>query len=70
MREAFSVLLLASFVGAQPVGGVEQEHDAEFPEDFEVLSMRGAMGSPLLLGLFTSGLIDLFCCSRHTERGH
>lgn len=63
-----SVSLLTSFVGAPPAGGAEQEEDAESPKDSEVLSVRDAMGSPLvglLLGFFTAGLVDLFCCSCH-----
>lgn len=55
-----SVSLLASFVGALPVGGAEQEEDAECSGDSKVFSVRDAVGSPLvrlLLGLFTSGLL-------------
>lgn len=47
VREALNVLLLTSFVGAQPVGEVEQEHDAEFCEGFEALPLRNAVVSPL-----------------------
>lgn len=59
VRAALNVLLLTSFVGGQPVGEVEQEHGAEFPEDFEVLPLRDAVGFPLLwaylpLGSLTS----------------
>lgn len=64
------VSLPTSSVGALPVGGAEQKEDAESPGDFEVLSVRDAVGFPLvrlLLGLFTSGLVDLCCCcSCHT----
>lgn len=64
-----SVPLLTSFVGALPAGAAEQEEDAESPRDFEVPSVRDAVGPPLvclLLGLLTSGLVDFCCCSRHT----
>lgn len=66
VREALNVLLLTSFVGGQPVGEVEQEHGAEFPEDFEVLPLRDAVGFPLLWAYLPLG--SLTCCSCHTER--
>lgn len=68
-RETLNVLLLASFVGVQPVGEVEQEHDAEFLEDFKVVSVRDAMGFPFLWAYLPLGSLTSSAAPA-TQRGH
>ena len=67
-RNAHTVSLCPSLVGALPAVGAEQEEEAELPWDWKVLSVKDPLGSPLarlLCGSFTSGLAFLFCCHCH-----
>lgn len=67
-RNAHTVLLRPSVVGALPAVGAEQEEEAELPWDRKVLSVKDPLGSHLarlLWGKFTSGLAYLCCCLCH-----